>query len=84
MRIIVDFTGFTLMHSIYVINNDNIEFTTKNLIKNIPQTVCNLAQKYNINDIILSGNTKYTNAIKEKIKNTYIKNYNCECPYDIK
>mgnify|MGYP007101825442 CR=1 FL=1 len=84
MRIIADLTGFTLMHNIYVVDKDNIQFFTKSLMKSMPETICGLAQKYKTTDIILSGNTKYTEAIKEKIKNTYVKKYARECPYDIK
>jgi len=84
MTLLVDLKGFTLAHRIYYIENNNVVGETRSTVKNIPEVICNIVYTHdNVEKVILSGNEKYNNDIKEKLYYTYLTKYGKECPFEI-
>lgn len=83
MTIVADLKGFTLAHKVFVMDNDVLKEATQASMRNMPELICELSQKYNCNKVILSGSHKYNKEINDKIKKLYTAKYNLECPLEI-
>lgn len=67
---------FTYNQNVFVYEDGNkIETTTTNL-DNLSNTLFELIDKYNTNEINLIGNLKFSKGIKEKIENAEMTKYN--------
>ena len=66
-RIIVDVKPFIFNQKIYCYNDDEVELMIKVNMNDLAETVFNIADKENITDISLAGNSKYLSKIKNDI-----------------
>lgn len=75
--IVIQAHTFTLFQDITVFNNDKeVLVHTKASMRDLPETICQLAESHHIYDIKLFGNKKFNDNIKDKIQNCYIAKYN--------
>lgn len=83
MTIIAEIKNFTLAHTIYIIENNNIIKTAKCSIKNMPEVLSQLAYDYNADKIIVKGPLKFARPMHEQIRDTFTAKYAKECTFTI-
>ena len=84
MTVMIDLTGFTFAHPIFVIDNNTIKFKTQAATRDMAEIVCNLINEYKAETIIVSNSkNKYGKNLGQKIKNIYIAKYASEPTFDI-
>lgn len=67
MTIITNIKSFVFNQSILVIDNEEIIYSTKATIKELPNVICSLANKYNCENVKITGaSKKYMEEIKNK------------------
>ena len=71
MKIIVNLRGFTLAYQVMFIDDQEHVTITKSTLKNIPEVVSELANKYNCNNVLIYGNKTFAKNISDNIKNTF-------------
>lgn len=67
---------FTYNQNVFVYEDGNKIETTITNLDNLSNTLFELIDKYNINEINLIGNLKFSKGIKEKIENAEMTKYN--------
>ncbi len=67
---------FTYNQNVFVYEDGNKIETTITNLDNLSNTLFELIDKYNTNEINLIGNLKFSKGIKEKIENAEITKYN--------
>ena len=67
---------FTYNQNVFVYENGNKIETTITNLDNLSNTLFELIDKYNTNEINLIGNLKFSKGIKEKIENAEMTKYN--------
>lgn len=77
MMILCSLKPFTFAQKIMVFDNEgNLETTVSASVKDLPETLCEIANKYQCNKIKMSGSKIYTKGFEEKIKGCYLAKYN--------
>ena len=67
---------FTYNQNVFVYEDGNKIETTITNLDNLSNTLFELIDKYNTNEINLIGNLKFSKGIKEKIENAEMTKYN--------
>lgn len=67
---------FTYNQNVFVYEDGNKIETTITNLDNLSNTLFELIDKYNTNEINLVGNLKFSKGIKEKIENAEMTKYN--------
>lgn len=67
---------FTYNQNVFVYEDGNKIETTITNLDNLSNTLFELIDKYNTNEVNLIGNLKFSKGIKEKIENAEITKYN--------
>lgn len=72
MVIICSLKPFTFAQKIMVLNDEgNIENTVSVSVKNLPEVLCEIANKYQCSKIKMAGSNLYAKGFENKIKECY-------------